>query len=97
MGEVVTRELGAWFRFEPPSGGMFLWLEARDPGFSTDALYPYALAERVAFVPSSIYDPSGALTTAMRLNFTRNSQDVMTEGLERMARAIRRYLADREA
>ena len=97
MVDVVTRELGEWFRFERPSGGMFLWLEARDPGFSTDALYPYALAERVAFVPSSIYDPSGALTTAMRLNFTRNSQDVMTEGVERMARAIRRYLADREA
>jgi 2-aminoadipate transaminase len=97
MADVVTRELGEWFRFERPSGGMFLWLEARDPGFSTDALYPYALAERVAFVPSSIYDPEGALTTSMRLNFTRNAPDVMAEGVERMARAIRRYLAERDA
>jgi 2-aminoadipate transaminase len=95
MDEVLRRELGEWFRFERPSGGMFFWLEARDPAFSTDALYPYALEERVAFVPSSIYDPAGALTTAMRLNFTRNAPDVMAEGVARMGRAIRRYLAAR--
>ncbi|MFN8520508.1 MAG: PLP-dependent aminotransferase family protein, partial [Chloroflexota bacterium] len=92
---VVASQLGEWFEFERPAGGMFLWLEARDPDFSTDAMYPYALEERVAFVPSSIYDATGALTTAMRLNFTRNAPDVMTEGVERMARAIRRYLAER--
>lgn len=96
MHETVTRQLGEWFRCDRPAGGMFLWAEARDAAFSTDALYRYALEERVAFVPSSIYDPSGALTTAMRLNFTRNAGDVMTEGVERLARAIRRYLADRE-
>ncbi len=95
MAEVVASQLGEWFEFERPAGGMFLWLEARDPDFSTDAMYPYALEERVAFVPSSIYDPTGALTTALRLNFTRNAPDVMAEGVERMARAIRRYLAER--
>jgi 2-aminoadipate transaminase len=74
---------------------MFIWLEARDPAFSTDGLYPYALEERVAFVPSSIYDPDGLLTTGMRLNFTRNDLPVMEEGVGRLSRAIRRYLAGR--
>lgn len=97
MDEVLRRELGEWFRFERPAGGMFFWLEARDPGFSTDALYPYALAERVAFVPSSIYDPDASLTGAMRLNFTRNAPDVMGEGVRRLGRAIRRYLAERRS
>ena len=95
MYQVVTRELGEWFTGDKPSGGMFIWLEARDPGFSTDALYPYALEERVAFVPSSIYDPDRRLSTAMRLNFTRNAPDVMAEGVARLSRAIRRYLGER--
>jgi 2-aminoadipate transaminase len=97
MYEVVTRELGEWFTGDKPAGGMFIWLEARDPSFSTDALYPYALEELVAFVPSSIYDPDGRLSTSMRLNFTRNDRQVMEEGVERLARAIRRYLAARDA
>jgi 2-aminoadipate transaminase len=94
MDLVLASELGEWFRYDRPAGGMFFWLEARDPAFSTDALYAYALEERVAFVPSSIYDPTGALTSSMRLNFTRNDPQVMAEGVARMARAIHRYLAD---
>lgn len=31
MEEVLARELGEWFTFEHPAGGMFFWLEARDP------------------------------------------------------------------
>lgn len=96
MYEVVGRELGAWFHGDHPSGGMFLWLEANDPSFDTDALYPYALEERVAFVPSSVFDPSGELRTSMRLNFTRNDPVVMEEGVGRLARAIRRYLDEED-
>ena len=77
---LATDELGEWFEMDRPTGGMFLWLRARDPGFDTDALYRRALAEGVAFVPSSVFDPVGRLNTAMRLNFTRNGPDAMTEG-----------------
>jgi 2-aminoadipate transaminase len=94
MYEVALAELGAWFLVDRPSGGMFLWAEARHPGMDTDALYRRALAEGVAFVPSSVFDPDGMLRTAMRLNFTRNSPDVMAEGVRRLARAIRAYLAE---
>ena len=55
---------------------------------------PRALAEGVAFVPSSVFDPTGALNTAMRVNFTRNGPDAMTEGVRRLARAVRGYLAE---
>lgn len=96
MFEAVARELGGWFHGDHPSGGMFLWMEANDPTFDTDALYPYALEERVAFVPSSVFDPAGELRTSMRLNFTRNDPTVMEEGVERLARAIRRYLGEEE-
>lgn len=92
--ELAIRELGEWFEMDRPSGGMFLWLRARDPGFDTDALYRRALTEGVAFVPSSVFDPEGALHTAMRLNFTRNGPGPMAEGVRRLARAIRAYLAE---
>ncbi len=95
MHELVTAELGEWFTVERPSGGMFLWAEARDGAIDTDVLYRRALAEGVAFVPSSVFDPDGALRTAMRLNFTRNGPDVMAEGVRRLARAMRAYLAER--
>ena len=92
--ELAVRELGEWFEMDRPSGGMFLWLRARDPGFDTDALYRRALSEGVAFVPSSVFDPDGSLNTAMRVNFTRNGPEPMAEGVRRLARAIRGYLAE---
>lgn len=85
--------LGEWFAGERPPGGMFLWLRAKHPAIDTDDLYPFALAEKVAYVPSSVFDPDGALRTAMRLNFTRNRPDVIAEGIRRLERAVRRYLA----
>jgi 2-aminoadipate transaminase len=85
--------LGAWFEWEVPPGGMFVWMRATHPGIDTNALYAHALAENVAFVPSSVFDPSGELRTAMRLNFTRNPPDILAEGVRRLERAVRRYLA----
>jgi 2-aminoadipate transaminase len=67
-------------------------MRARDGAIDTNDLYTHALAENVAFVPSSVFDPTGALRSAMRLNFTRNPPVVLTEGVDRLARAVRRYL-----
>ena len=72
---------------------MFVWMEAKDRRIDTDALYRFALAEKVAFVPSSVFDPAGALRSAMRVNFSRNPPEVLREGLRRLGRAVRAYLA----
>lgn len=85
--------LGQWFEWERPPGGMFLWLRSKHPAIDTNDLYAFALAEKVAYVPSSVFDPDGALRTAMRLNFTRNPPEVIAEGVRRLERAVRRYLA----
>ena len=81
--------------WEIPPGGMFVWLTARDPDFDTDVLYSHALAEKVAFVPSSVFDPAGGLRNAMRLNFTRSPPERLVEGVARLERAVRGYLAAR--
>jgi 2-aminoadipate transaminase len=85
--------LSPWFEWEVPPGGMFVWMRATHPGIDTNVLYTHALAENVAFVPSSVFDPSGELRSAMRLNFTRNPPEVLADGIRRLARAVRRHLA----
>lgn len=84
--------LSEWFTWEVPPGGMFLWAQAKSPAFDTNRLYSFALQEKVAFVPSSVFDPEGALTGAMRLNFTRNAPERLEEGVRRLRRAVERYL-----
>jgi 2-aminoadipate transaminase len=86
-------ELGEWFEWETPPGGMFVWMRRRIPSIDTDALYRFALEEKVAFVPGSVFDPAAKLNSAMRVNFTRNSPAVLKEGVARLATAVRRYLA----
>ena len=85
-------ELGEWFEWDIPPGGMFLWMRGRHPSINTDALYRFALDAKVAFVPGSVFDPTAQLCTAMRLNFTRSAPAVLEEGIARLAEATRRYL-----
>jgi 2-aminoadipate transaminase len=91
----ASEHLSDWFDWEVPPGGMFVWMRAKAEAIDTDALYAHALAENVAFVPSSVFDPSGALKSAMRVNFTRSPPEVLVEGVRRLERAVRRLLAER--
>ncbi len=85
--------LGDWFEWDVPAGGMFVWMRANDSDIDTNELYRHALAENVAFVPSSVFDPGGSLRSAMRVNFTRNPPEILTEGVRRLRRAVERYRA----
>jgi 2-aminoadipate transaminase len=84
--------LGEWFEWETPPGGMFVWMRRREAAIDTDALYRFALEEKVAFVPGSVFDPTGKLNSAMRVNFTRNPPAMLEEGVARLATAMKRYL-----
>ena len=88
----AAARIGEWFEWEIPPGGMFVWMRARDPRIDTNELYRYALEEKVAFVPGSVFDPDGTDCSAMRVNFTRSSPDTIVEGIVRLERAIKRYL-----
>ena len=78
--DAAAQHLAEWFEWDIPPGGMFVWLRAKHGALDTSELYHRALDEKVAFVPSSVFDPDAALNTAMRLNFTRNPPDVIAEG-----------------
>jgi 2-aminoadipate transaminase len=91
--EEAARHLGRWFEWEVPCGGMFVWMRAKDRAIDTDALYKFAIEEKVAFVPSSVFDFTGKDRFAMRVNFTRSAPEVIREGVRRLARAIEAYLS----
>jgi 2-aminoadipate transaminase len=84
--------LNEWFEWEIPVGGMFVWMRAKANAIDTSSLYHFAVEEKVAFVPSSVFDFAGEDCFGMRVNFTRNPPHVLREGVERLERAIRKYL-----
>jgi 2-aminoadipate transaminase len=88
----AAARIGDWFEWEVPPGGMFVWMRAKDPRIDTNELYKFALEEKVAFVPGSVFDPSGNDRSGMRVNFTRSTPETIAEGVRRLERAIRRYL-----
>ena len=87
--------LNRWFEWEVPPGGMFAWMRSKDRAIDTDELYKFAVEEKVAFVPSSVFDFTGEDRFAMRVNFTRSSPEVIREGVRRLGRAIDTYVSSR--
>ena len=86
--EAMANELGGWFDWEVPVGGMFVWAVARDPALDTDLLLPHALDAGVCICPSSVFDATGRNRGAIRINFTLNEPERLAEGVRRLAKAM---------
>jgi 2-aminoadipate transaminase len=84
----MREHLSEWLDWEVPVGGMFVWAVGRDPSLDTDALLPHAMAAGVCVAPSSVFDATGRNRRALRINFTRNDESQLTEGVRRLARAF---------
>jgi 2-aminoadipate transaminase len=93
----AREHLADLFEWTVPEGGMFVWMTARQQGFDTNALLPFALKEGVSFVPGSVFDPGGMVSSSLRLNFTANPPEVLQEGVRRLGRAVRDFVSDRSA
>ncbi len=86
--DAMRTELGGWFEWEVPVGGMFVWAIARDPALDTDLLLHHALEAGVCVSPSSVFDAAGRNRRAIRINFTLNEPDRLAEGVRRLAEAL---------
>jgi 2-aminoadipate transaminase len=86
LGALERRVSGraTWTR---PAGGMFLLLRL-GRGQSATALLPRALDQGVAFVPGAAFFSGGGGDDTMRLNFLSAPLQDLTEGVDRLARAI---------
>jgi 2-aminoadipate transaminase len=74
-------------RWTRPHGGLFLWLTLPE-GFDSQELFPEALKEKVAYVPGSVFYPSGGGQRSMRLNFSYCTPELIEEGIRRLSGVI---------
>jgi DNA-binding transcriptional MocR family regulator len=70
-----------------PEGGMFVWL--RLPGETdTSEVLKEALTHNVAFVPGAPFFATNPDTATFRMSFTTNPPEEITEGMQRLAKAL---------
>jgi GntR family transcriptional regulator / MocR family aminotransferase len=95
MLEAIDRYLPAGVSFDPPQGGLFLWLRLPE-NLSSDELLPLACEEGVAFAPGNNFFPEGSGGQDwMRLNFVSQPVEEIEEGMKRLGKAILRMEASR--
>jgi GntR family transcriptional regulator/MocR family aminotransferase len=89
MVTAIARHLPASVTFDPPQGGLHLWLSLPE-GMSSDELLPLACREGVAFAPGSNFFLEGSGEAGwMRLNFVASSVEEIEAGVQRLGKAIR--------
>lgn len=76
-----------------PHGGLFLWVELPE-GCDARDLFKYAIERKVAYVPGDSFFPASGKRNYFRLNFSYNDDDVIEDGVKRLADALKAYLAD---
>jgi GntR family transcriptional regulator/MocR family aminotransferase len=90
MVTAINRYLPASVSFDPPQGGLHLWLRLPE-GMSSDELLPLACREGVAFAPGSNFFLDGNGEQGwMRLNFVAFSADEIEGGIKRLGRAVKK-------
>ena len=88
--EALAENFGDTVSYTKPEGGMFVW--ATFPKhIETNALFPIALNEGVAFVPGESFYTEHPDRNTMRLNFSNASPEAIREGMQRLKHAITRY------
>jgi GntR family transcriptional regulator / MocR family aminotransferase len=91
MLQAIHRYLPTGVRFNPPQGGLFVWLELPD-SISADQLLPLACQEGVAFAPGGQFFPDDSVhENYLRLNFVGHSPEKIEIGIKRLGKVIERF------
>jgi 2-aminoadipate transaminase len=90
MLQGLEREMPDGVHWTTPQGGFFLWVTLPE-GYDTDAMLPDATDRGVIFLPSSWFYPDRSWTRSMRLNFSSQPEERITEAMRRLAETIRAY------
>jgi GntR family transcriptional regulator/MocR family aminotransferase len=89
----IRRYLPAGVRFDPPQGGLFIWLQL-PKNLDSEKLLPLAWEEGLDFAPGNRFFPDGMNSTGwLRLNFVAQAPDQINEGIKRLGKAIKRLMA----
>lgn len=74
-----------------PEGGMFLWITLPE-GISSMELFNLAAKENVAFVPGDPFYFNEENMNTLRLNYTNSSEEMIEEGIKRLAKVIKKII-----
>ena len=74
-----------------PKGGMFIWITLPQ-SINTSILFRKALNKKVAYVVGDAFFPEGGNYNSMRLNFSYSDDEVIKEGIRRLAEVIKEEL-----
>lgn len=94
MQDAAARHLPEEVRLTRAEGGMFLWATMPE-GYSSMDLFGRAIKEKVAFVPGRPFYVDGSGDNTMRLNYTNSDPERIEDGMARLGRCLRDYLATR--
>mgnify|MGYP003471927461 CR=1 FL=1 len=93
MLSAIQRYLPAGVRFDPPQGGLFIWLQL-PKNLDSEKLLPLAWEEGLDFAPGNGFFPDGMNSTGwLRLNFVAQAPDQINEGIKRLGKAVKRLMA----
>jgi 2-aminoadipate transaminase len=70
-----------------PHGGFYIWLTFPE-SYDTQKMLPMALEDKVAYVIGSAFSASGKLHNTLRLAFSHESEQVIEEGIKRLAKTV---------
>jgi 2-aminoadipate transaminase len=91
MLKALADRMPAGVTWTHPGGGLFVWLSL-PPGEDAERLLDAAVAEGVAYVAGAPFCVDGSGANTMRLTFAREDEPTIREGVDRLARVVRRAL-----
>lgn len=86
--DLVREELGEFVSFEPPVGGLALWLRLNE-GIDIDAFVQKALLKKVRVLPGSLFSDGETEINGIRLGFGSLDANELTEGIQRLKHALK--------
>lgn len=93
MLDALDRHFPAGVQWTRPAGGLFLWVTL-PPELDSTLLLEKAIAEKVAYVPGSAFDPGGEIRNTFRLNFSNARPEDIETGIRRLGRVIEQAVAE---
>jgi 2-aminoadipate transaminase len=89
MINALEKEFPEETQFTRPDGGLFIWVEL--PGqVDGHQLLSRCIESNVAFVPGSSFFPNGGHANTMRLNYSNMKEELIEEGIFRIAKVLKR-------
>lgn len=85
--ELLKSELAGFVNFDPPNGGLAIWLRLNDD-LDISQFVQNALQEKVTVLPASLFSEARQNINAIRLGFGSHNVTELTTGIQRLKRAF---------